>query len=181
MESWAYAVPGRDDASGITGSTPFRAERATVMERAATMTKTAARKIHARLVSSDGRVLIARGTGTSALTWLVDSNKVGDDSTHFTVTFKTAGAAGGMNSAVITDWKGRCLSLTGRESSIPLDFGSCDREPLLVWPAPDARIASGQAGFWLLTKLGRVGPTKVSPLLVPRSPLRIWFRLQPSS
>jgi hypothetical protein len=133
-------------------------------------------KVRARLISSDGRVLISGGTGTMALAWLVDTSKASRDSTHFTVTF-TPGEA--THSAVITDWKGRCLSLTGRESSIPLDFGACNRQPLIVYPAPNAQIAAGKAGFWLLTKVGQVGPTTGSPLLLPRSPLKVWFRLEP--
>lgn len=133
-------------------------------------------KVRARLVSSDGRVLIARAGSATAFAWLVDRSSAGNDSSTFTVTLTTAGTT---SAVVITDWQGRCLSLTGRESSIPLDFGACDREPLSLYPAADAQIAAGEAGFWLLTKLGQVGPTTVTSSLLPRSPLKVWFRLEP--
>jgi hypothetical protein len=144
--------------------------------RPAPRTATNVTTVRARLVSSDGRVLIARAGSATAFAWLVDRSSAGRDSSHFTVTLTTAGTT---SAVVITDWQGRCLSLTGRESSIPLDFGACDREPLSLYPAADARIAAGQTGFWLLTKLGQVGPTTGSASLLPRSPLKVWFRLEP--
>jgi hypothetical protein len=134
-------------------------------------------KLRARLISNDGRVLIARDLGSAAVAWLVDTAKVGTDSSTFTLSFTTEGE---KYSLVIRDWKGRCLAPTGRESSIPLDFGACDRESLLVYPAPSQKTASGETGFWVLTKLGFVGPTAVSPLLVPRSSAKVWFTVKPA-
>lgn len=130
--------------------------------------------VRARLLSNDGRVLVTRGGSGPAMAWLVDTTAAADDSSVFTVTLSPSGNA----SITIADWQGRCLSLTGRESSIPLYFDAC-REPLAIHPAPDSSIAAGRAGFWLLSKVGIIGPTSVSPILIPQSRLKIWFRLQP--
>src|SRR5437867_2958738 len=132
--------------------------------------------VRARLVSSDGRVLIARETSAGGLPWLVDSAVVGKDSSYFNVKL---GVDSASSKIVITDWRGRCFGPIGRESSIALVFNTCNREPLFVDPAAYDKIATGSVEFTLRTRFGRVGPTAVSPLLVPRSPLVISFRLEP--
>jgi hypothetical protein len=94
-------------------------------------------------------------------------------SSPFTVTCVGPSALRVMNA------KGQRLTLTPNESSVPLGFHGCEREPLWMYPAVNDEIAAGQAGFWILSKAGIVGPSAVSPLLMPRSNLRVWFRIEP--
>jgi len=132
--------------------------------------------VRARIRSYDGRVLVSRGTPSSALAWLADTNSARHDtlaSSVFTVSFVGPAAIRVLNA------KGECLTLTPNESTVPLAFGRCDREPLWIYPAADDDIAAGTTGFWILSNMGMVGPSAVSPILMPRSKLRVWFRLEP--
>ena len=129
----------------------------------------------ARIRSNDGRVLITRAGLRAPLAWLVDTARTLSDSSfsaEFTVSFVAA-------STILISSQGQCLTITPNESTIPLSFGSCESEPLWIYPAADSAIASGEAGFWLISRMGMVGPGVISPLLMPRSNLRVWFRLEP--
>ena len=131
--------------------------------------------IRARIRSYDGRMLVSRGTPSSALAWLADTTSASRDtlaSSVFTVSFV------GPSALRVANAKGECLTLTPNESAIPLAFGRCDREPLWMYPAANGAITSGDAGFWILSRLGMVGPGEISPLLMPRSNLRVWFRIE---
>ena len=130
----------------------------------------------ARIRSYDGRVLVSRGTPSSALAWLTDSTTAGRDtlaSSVFTVSFV------GPSALRVSNDEGQCLTLTPNESAIPLTCGRCDREPLWMYPAATDAIVAGDAGFWILSRFGMVGPGAISPLLMPRSNLRVWFRIEP--
>jgi hypothetical protein len=132
--------------------------------------------LRARIRSYDGRILITRKTNSSLLAWLADTAQARTDPTmvsEFTVSFVSPTAVR------IADAQGRCLMLTPNESSVPLNFGRCDRGPLWIYPGADSATVSGQSGFWLVSRFGLVGPTSGSPLMMPRSPLRVWFRLEP--
>lgn len=128
-------------------------------------------KLRVRIRASDGHILVSQDGGNA---WLADSARADVDSTQFMIAFTPGNSAG----VIISDARGRFLSSVARESSVPLDFAGCDRDALAMYPAPNADIASGKVGFWLLTPLGQVGPTPVSPLLMPRSPAKVWFRLE---
>jgi len=132
-------------------------------------------RMRARIRSYDGRVLVSRGTPSAALAWLSDSVAARRDTLATTV-FDVAVVGRSLR---ITNAKGECLMLTPNESSIPLAFGSCDREPLWTHPAANDAITAGESGFWILSRFGVVGPSIVSPLLMPRSNLKVWFRLEP--
>ena len=137
---------------------------------------TSSASIRARIKSYDGRILVSRGTPSSALAWLADTSTVRRDtlaSSVFTVSFV------GPSALRVANANGECLTLTPNESAIPLAFGRCDREPLWMYPAANDAITAGDAGFWILSRLGMVGPGAVSPLLMPRSNLRVWFRIEP--
>ena len=132
--------------------------------------------IRARIRSYDGRILVSRGTPSSALAWLADTATARRDtlaSSVFSVSFV------GPSALRVANAKGDCLTLTPNESAIPLAFGSCDREPLWMYPTANDAITAGNEGFWILSRLGMVGPGAVSPLLMPRSNLRVWFRIEP--
>lgn len=134
--------------------------------------------VRARIRSYDGRVLVSRGTPSSALAWLTDTTSASRDtlaSSVFVVSFI------GPSALRVANAKGECLTLTPNESAIPLAFGRCDREPLWMYPAANDAITAGEEGFWILSRLGMVGPGTVSPLLMPRSNLRVWFRIEPVS
>lgn len=135
-----------------------------------------ASSLRARIRSHDGRVLISHATPSSALAWLTDSTSAGREplgATVFTVSFAASSALW------IRNRSGECLTATPNESFIPLAFGKCDRESLWTYPPVDAAIAAGQTGFWILSRMGTVGPDVSSSLLMPWSSLRVWFRLEP--
>lgn len=126
------------------------------------------RTVRARLKSSDGRTLVARSGGNLAFAWLAVDSTVAMDWSWFEVTLPVATS----DPIVIRDWAGRCLGHSDLQASEPLGFGPCDLHALFTYPQASER------GFWLLSKIGYVGPTKVSQMLVPRSTSDLWFSLE---
>ena len=126
--------------------------------------------MRARLRSSDGKLLVSRDGGDSGFAWLAPDSVSVSDSTWF---FLTSAASGAV---AIRDWRGRCLGYETPDPSQPLDFGNCARRRIFAHPGLDA-----PDGFWLISPLGIIGPTRVSPMLIPRSPTPVWFKLEKSA
>ena len=122
--------------------------------------------LRARIISSDGRILTTRGD----IAWLADSTS--KDASVFTVVLNQGQAA-----LAIQNLGNACLTALKREPAFPLVFRQCSSPTLFLFPVPDDSTVRGERGFWLLTELGPVGPTAISPILVAPSPAPIWFRL----